>query len=53
MEATVLEKVIKRMTIYRYVLFLAGIAYVVGVMGTQFSVIYEMKGVMLDCDSSR
>jgi len=45
-ESTVLDDVLLRMTIYRWVLLLAGVATVLGVFGWQFSVIYEMKGVM-------
>lgn len=45
-ESTVLDDVLLRMTIYRWVLLLAGVATVVAVFGWQFSVIYEMKGVM-------
>lgn len=52
-EKTVLSKVIGRMTIYRWALLLTGVACVVGVMGMQFSVIYEMKGVMLNYYNSR
>ena len=45
-ETNILAGLIKRMTAYRVILLLAGVATVVGVMGWQFGVIYEMKGVM-------
>lgn len=45
-ESTVLESVLLRMQIYRWAMLLAGVATVVAIFGWQFSVIYEMKGVM-------
>ena len=52
-ENTILASIIKSMTVYRWVLLLAGVAMVVLVMGWQFSVIYEMKGAMMNYYSSR
>lgn len=52
-ESTVLDDVLLRMTIYRWVLLLAGVATVLGVFAWQFSVIYEMKGVMQTYFSSK
>lgn len=52
-ENTILDSIIKRMTIYRWILLLSGVACVVSVMAWQFSVIYEMKGVMMNYYSSK
>lgn len=52
-ENTILGGIIGRMTVYRWTLLLTGVACVVGVMGWQFSVIYEMKEVMTTYYSSR
>jgi type II secretory pathway component PulF len=52
-ESTILDGIIKRMTVYRWVMLLAGVFCVVGVMGWQFSIIYEMKGVMQNFYSSK
>ena len=52
-EGSVLESIIANMTVYRWALLLTGVAVVVTVMGWQFSVIYEMKGVMMNYYSSR
>jgi type II secretory pathway component PulF len=45
-ESTVMDDVLFKMTVYRWVLLLTGVATVLAVFGWQFSVIYEMKGVM-------
>lgn len=45
-EGIVISNVLGRMTIYRWALLLLAVAAVVGVMGWQFAVIYEMKGAM-------
>jgi type II secretory pathway component PulF len=52
-ESTILEGIIKRMTVYRWLLLLVGVMSVVLVMGWQFSIIYEMKGVMQNYYSSK
>ena len=52
-ESNILGGIIKRMTIYRWVMLLAGVLCVVGVMGWQFSIIYEMKGVMQNYYSTK
>lgn len=52
-ESNILDGIIKRMTVYRWVMLLAGVFCVVGVMGWQFSIIYEMKGVMQNYYSSK
>lgn len=45
-EGSIVDDLVKRMTVYRWVLLLGAVACVVGVMGWQFSVINEMRGVM-------
>jgi hypothetical protein len=45
-EKTMLQKILRRMTIYRWVILILAVCCVLGVMATQFGVIYEMKGVM-------
>lgn len=52
-ETNILDGLIKRMTVYRVILLLAGVLTVVSVMGWQFGVIYEMKGVMSNYYSSK
>lgn len=52
-EESIVEDLIKRMTIYRWVLLLTAVGCVVGVMSWQFSVINEMRGVMNLYYSSR
>jgi len=52
-EDSVVDGLVKRMTIYRWVLLLSAVASVVGVMAWQFSVINEMRGVMQLYYSSR
>jgi type II secretory pathway component PulF len=52
-ETNIIVGLIKRMTFYRVILLLAGVVTVVGVMGWQFGVIYEMKGVMMMYYSSK
>ncbi|TAL65675.1 MAG: hypothetical protein EPN79_10860 [Burkholderiaceae bacterium] len=52
-EASVIDKIIKRMTIYRWILLFVGVFSVVAVMAIQLGVIYEMKGVMMNYYSSR
>lgn len=52
-ESTVLDDVLLRMTVYRWILLLAGVATVLAVFAWQFSVIYEMKGVMQTYFSSK
>lgn len=52
-EESIIEDLVKRMTIYRWVLLLGAVACVVGVMAWQFSVINEMRGVMNLYYSSR
>lgn len=52
-ESNILQGIIKRMTIYRWVMLLSGVMCVIGVMGWQFSIIYEMKGVMQNYYSSK
>ena len=52
-EGNILEGIVKRMTVYRWGLLLIGVFCVVGIMGWQFSVIYEMKGVMSNYYSSK
>lgn len=52
-ESKILNQIIKRMTIYRWVLLLSGVACVVGVVMWQTGVIYEMKGVVANYYSSR
>lgn len=45
-EKTMLAKILKRMQIYRWAILITAVVCVIGVMATQFGVIYEMKGVM-------
>jgi type II secretory pathway component PulF len=45
-EGALVTQLVKRMAVYRWVLLLIGISSVIGIMAWQFSVIYEMKGVM-------
>ncbi|KWT65011.1 MULTISPECIES: hypothetical protein [unclassified Variovorax] len=45
-EKTMLARILKRMAVYRWVMLISAVCCVVGVMATQFGVIYEMKGVM-------
>jgi len=45
-EESIIEELVKRMTVYRWALLLSAVACVVGVMAWQFSVINEMRGVM-------
>jgi type II secretory pathway component PulF len=52
-ETTIIDKIIKNMAIYRWILLLFGVACVVGIIAWQFSVIYEMKSVMSTYYSSR
>lgn len=52
-EQTVLADVLVRMTFYRWVLLLSGVATVLGVFAWQYAVIYEMKGVMQTYFTSR
>lgn len=52
-ESTVVAGVLTRMAVYRWAILMLGVAAVVFVMGWQFSVIYEMKGVMSTYFSSR
>lgn len=52
-ESTVLDDVLLRMTVYRWILLLLGVATVLVVFAWQFSVIYEMKGVMQTYFSSK
>ncbi|MEJ8838088.1 hypothetical protein [Ramlibacter sp. AN1133] len=52
-EGTVIQDVLFRLTVYRWVLLLTGVATVLFVFGWQFSVIYEMRSVMQTYFSSR
>jgi type II secretory pathway component PulF len=52
-ENTILTNIIKRMAVYRWVLLLGAMLVVLIVIGWQFSVMYEMKGVMMNYYSSR
>lgn len=52
-EASVLHTVLAQLGIYRWLLLLFGVLAVVAVMGWQYAVIYEMKGVMQSYFSSR
>ena len=52
-EGSILKSIIKSLTVYRWILLLTGVVCVIAVMGWQFSVIYEMKGVMTNYYSSR
>ena len=52
-EENVVEQIVRNMTIYRWILLLTGVVVVVSIIGWQFAVIYEMKGVMLNYYSSR
>jgi type II secretory pathway component PulF len=45
-EESIVGELVQRMTIYRWVLLLGAVMCVVGVMGWQFSIINEMRGVM-------
>jgi len=52
-EKTLLQKILKRMAVYRWVILGCAVCCVIGVMATQFGVIYEMKGVMSNYYSAK
>ena len=52
-EAVIVDELVKRMTVYRWTLLLVGVGTVIAIMAWQFSVIYEMKGVMQTFYSSK
>lgn len=52
-EGTILDQILKRMTVYRWALLLLAMGSVLGVLGTQMSVIYEMKDTMMTYYGSR
>jgi type II secretory pathway component PulF len=52
-EKDLIVSIMKRMAIYRWLLLMVGVIAVVGIMGWQSSVIYEMKGVMSNFYSSQ
>ena len=45
-ESTIMNSIIGKLNVYKWVILIFGVMSVIGVMGWQFSVIYEMKGVM-------
>lgn len=52
-ESEVLGQVLKRMSVYKWVMLVIGVLAVLSVMGMQISVIFEMKGVMMNYYSSK
>ena len=52
-EKTMLQRILKRMAVYRWVMLIAAVICVISVMAMQFGVIYEMKGVMSTYYSTR
>ncbi|WP_298706140.1 hypothetical protein [uncultured Variovorax sp.] len=52
-EESMLKRLLKRLTIYRWAMLLAGVACVLCVMAYQAGVIYEMKNTMTNFYSSR
>lgn len=52
-EQNMLQGLIRRLTIYRWAMLLAGVGCVLAVMAFQFGVIYEMKNTMTNFYSSR
>lgn len=52
-ESHILQGIIKRLAVYRWAMLLSGVMCVIGVLSWQFSIIYEMKGVMQNYYSSK
>lgn len=52
-EAVIVTDLVAKMTVYRWVLLMLGVGTVIAIMAWQFSVIYEMKGVMQTFYSSK
>ena len=52
-EGAVIRTVLGQMTLYRWLLLMTGVVAVVGAMGWQYAVIYEMKSVLQSYFSSR
>lgn len=50
---TMMDSIVARMTVYRWILLLSGVILVVVMISWQMSVIYEMKGVMMNYYSSK
>lgn len=52
-EGVIVDDLVAKMTVYRWTLLLLGVGTVIAIMAWQFSVIYEMKGVMQTYYSSK